>query len=316
MMQISVVMTTYNGEAFINQQLDSIIKQTLLPDEILVCDDYSNDSTWGILESYQIKYPELIHICKNEKNIGFEHNFLNLLKKAEGDIIFLSDQDDVWYSNKIKSMYQMFERNPNILALSTAYDLIDEYNSTYRDIRSVVFNNNKRLKKISWKDFVIHPKYPGMAMAVRKSLLNQVSWIELSKVPAHDWLLNLFASIHDGMYLWDNILTSYRQHKSNVIGSSANKHISDARAMRISTTVSLLKTYELFLEICEKQKYDNNKIELGERLTRICKKRMELIESERLWALIRWDISNYNYLTLRTFLGDVYMGLKIKLEKG
>ncbi len=314
-MKISVVMATYNGEAFLNEQLDSILKQTLMPDEILICDDCSSDNTWSILESYQIRYPELIHIYSNRKNIGYEKNFLNLIKKVSGDITFLSDQDDIWYPYKIERMYQVFEQNANILTLSAAYDLIDEEGEIFHDIRNIKFKNNKKLKKIDWKDFVIHPRYPGMSMAVRQPIVMQLSEIDLVKTPAHDWLLNLIAAMRDGMYLYDNVLTSYRQHKYNSIGSSANRNIASSKEMRISVMKNLLNTYESFLEIAEKQVYDMKKNELAKCLIKVCKKRLKLFEEEKITSLICWDILNYRYLTMRSFFGDLYVGIKIKAEK-
>ena len=102
---ISVVMATYNGERFIVEQMESIRKQSLLPDEVLIFDDGSKDKTVETVEKYicdnQLKSWNII---KNKENKGYSSNFSDAMKAASGDIIFLSDQDDIWIDNKIENM--------------------------------------------------------------------------------------------------------------------------------------------------------------------------------------------------------------------
>ena len=81
-MTLSVVIATYNGEAFIREQLDSVLSQTLQPDEIIVSDDYSIDNTWSILEEYQKQYPTLFKLLKNESNPGPHSNFIYAFQHA------------------------------------------------------------------------------------------------------------------------------------------------------------------------------------------------------------------------------------------
>ncbi len=103
-MILSVALCTFNGELFLKEQLDSIINQNLKVDEIIICDDVSNDTTSIILEEYQFKYPELIKVYFNEKSLGTIKNFEKAISLSMGDLIFLSDQDDVWTVNKTKLM--------------------------------------------------------------------------------------------------------------------------------------------------------------------------------------------------------------------
>lgn len=105
---ISVAMCTYNGAEFIKEQLDSIMEQTLLPDEIVVCDDCSTDKTISIVEETLKIWNGRIKIHKNRKNLGYKMNFQQAISFCHGDIIFLSDQDDVWKSNKIERCMAYF----------------------------------------------------------------------------------------------------------------------------------------------------------------------------------------------------------------
>lgn len=314
-MQISVVVATYNGEKYIRKQLDSIMKQTIMPDEVLISDDCSMDRTWEILQEYEKKYSAVIKVFRNEKNVGYAANFWSLLRLAKGKIIFLSDQDDIWYTSKIEKMSKMINENHNILALSSSYELIDEQDRRYRDIRNVPFKNNQRLKKITWEEFVIHPKYPGMTMAICKSLLDKISLIELKEVPAHDWLLNHYASLYEGMYLWDVILSQYRQHQENVVGSSASNRNVNCKDRRIRTITDMQKLLELLLDIFQKENIDSTKIGYIKHINEVCKNRINLIKEDHYIKLIFCDLKNHSYLTVRSILGDAYTGIKMVIEK-
>ena len=107
---ISVVMATYNGERYVEKQLQSILNQSLMPDEVIIRDDGSNDSTVQIVQEF-IKKHNLSswEIKINEENLGYRKNFANLLSLANGDYIFLSDQDDEWLGDKIEKMSTIFK---------------------------------------------------------------------------------------------------------------------------------------------------------------------------------------------------------------
>ena len=96
---ISVCIATYNGEKYIKQQLLSILKQIKVNDEIIISDDHSTDKTFNIIKSFN---DTRIKFFLNNKGKGYTRNFENALEKAHGDIIFLSDQDDIWIDNKVE----------------------------------------------------------------------------------------------------------------------------------------------------------------------------------------------------------------------
>ena len=117
---ISLVMATYNGEKYLYEQLDSIRCQTMPPDEVIICDDCSKDSTVNMIQKYIDKY-QLKHwnVCENEKNKGYSKNFSDALKLAKGDIIFLADQDDIWMLDKIEKMTDIMTSNESIELLAS-----------------------------------------------------------------------------------------------------------------------------------------------------------------------------------------------------
>ena len=106
MPQISIAMTTYNGEKYLAEQLDSILSQTHTDWELIICDDCSTDSTWQILQEYAQK-DSRIKIYKNEQNLGFKKNFEKAIGLCTGDYIALSDQDDVWFPEHLSLLYSI-----------------------------------------------------------------------------------------------------------------------------------------------------------------------------------------------------------------
>lgn len=122
----SVALCTYNGARYIQEQVESILRQTLPVDEIVICDDGSTDNTLQIVESLQTKTPTNIRIFRNETNLGICANFQKAVNLCNGDIIFLSDQDDIWLPQKTQMITEWFSKNPcKNVVFSDAY-LINE----------------------------------------------------------------------------------------------------------------------------------------------------------------------------------------------
>src|SRR5579872_5327047 len=120
-LKVSVAMCTFNGAKFVEAQLQSIFQQTRVPDEIIVCDDVSTDATVEVLRKVAAKDPVNIQIHQNSRNLGYLENFESAVRRTTGDIIFLSDQDDVWLPEKVATMVEPFLRNPQVvLAYSDA----------------------------------------------------------------------------------------------------------------------------------------------------------------------------------------------------
>lgn len=99
---ISVCIATFNGERYIQEQLESILSQLCEEDEVVISDDNSSDQTLSIVRTIAQTTSTKIRIYKNNSSLGYVANFEKALSKAKGEIIFLSDQDDVWLPNKVQ----------------------------------------------------------------------------------------------------------------------------------------------------------------------------------------------------------------------
>jgi glycosyltransferase involved in cell wall biosynthesis len=125
-MSISVAMCTYNGERHLREQLDSIAAQSRSPDELVICDDGSTDGTRVIISNFRATaaFPVRVHV--NEQNLGSTKNFERAIGLCTGDVIALSDQDDVWLPEKLAVLEGTFDRNPDVGLVFTDAEVVDE----------------------------------------------------------------------------------------------------------------------------------------------------------------------------------------------
>ncbi len=113
-------MATYNAAKYLQEQLDSFLYQSRQPDELMVCDDGSTDGTLEVLETLRRQAPFAVHVYRNETSLGCTKHFERAMSFCAGDIIVLSDQDDVWFFNKIDTMVATLVARQEIMLLITA----------------------------------------------------------------------------------------------------------------------------------------------------------------------------------------------------
>lgn len=224
---ISVAIATYNGQEFIKEQLLSILNQTMPVDEIVICDDQSSDDTVKIIQELLC---DKIYLYQNEKNLGYKLNFKKALSYCKGDYIFLCDQDDIWKPNKVQTMIEIMQNHPEIKALASTYDLIDELgNEKQIDINRKYSNKNmykckvkdNALVKVPFERLVVENSFQGCALCVCKQV-NEKFQRCFSVDFHHDWLINILASEQNGMYFLNVPLFHYRIHSKNTIGLKGN----------------------------------------------------------------------------------------------
>lgn len=218
-MQKSVALCTYNGEKYIREQLDSILKQNVAVTEIVVCDDHSTDQTFSILLQYQLQHPELFKIYQNKENLGYVKNFEKTIMLCSGDLIFLCDQDDYWYENKVEKVEKAFLENKNIRVLCHNINLLgnDIKNKNYWELRN--FSANKTNAEILETTFLSGNIFPGMAMVIdKKAQQNYFPLKKLNRLIIHDFELILQSSRENTFFAFNEILGDYRLHEEQNIG--------------------------------------------------------------------------------------------------
>ncbi len=287
---ISVAMTTYNGEKFVIQQLESIKNQSMNVDEVIICDDQSTDNTCDIISHYIFENGlQNWKLVVNDKRLGYAQNFLKAIKLTKGSLIFLSDQDDIWLENKVESMSKEFESNPTMEYLHTNIALIDQngkrINNNYKYNRKTNYN-------ISFFEFSKRINYCGMSSAFTEEIRNKLALLNDIEIAAHDWLLPALAVIDKGFCISTQIYTLRRFHGNNValqIENSTSKEKS--KAQRILMAEKYIQYYSELIKVFE----DNNYLEVNKEDLNILRKFEETAEKRRC-CLVESNMKQYIYL--------------------
>lgn len=213
-MEVSVAICTYNGEDYLQKQIESILDQSRLPQQIIVCDDGSTDSTPEILRSYQSDHPEIFDIYENDANIGVSMNFNKAISKCTGDLIFLADQDDVWKSEKIKHHYKAHQQNNAEIVFNNSKVVDENLNeiathwSTSPYQYRTVSDPNSAFEELLKYNFL-----KGCEMSFTSKLKNIATPIP-PEVP-HDYFIAIIGSTIGKMSDIKTPLQLYRRHSGN-----------------------------------------------------------------------------------------------------
>jgi len=229
-MTISVALCTYNGSAFLGEQLQSIFDQGRKVDEIIICDDISNDGTIKIIKEFDFKYPGIIKLHINQKNLGSKYNFEKAISLTTGDYILLSDQDDIWIPSKVETIINHFERNKDIQLVFSNGDLIDEYG---KDLNSTLWDKwdfNSTLRE-QWRNngnayndlFTNKNKVTGATVALKEELKKDILPFKLPEGYWHDAWMALHAAKNNGLYFIEESLIKYRIHPGQLVGVGNGK---------------------------------------------------------------------------------------------
>lgn len=211
---VSIALATYNGEAFLAAQLDSLIAQTYPNLEVIIFDDGSADGTIRIIESYLEKFSS-ISFYKNEGPHGIKNNFAHALSFCTGTYIALCDQDDTWLPQKIERM----------VAEIGNYALI-YHNSLFIDETGNSMNRTLTDKLRGYtghdpKAFLLLNGVSGHACMFQKKLVPLA--LPFPRARFHDWWLAFIAAQNGGVKYLDEVLVHYRQHEKSKTDMLAQK---------------------------------------------------------------------------------------------
>src|SRR5690554_4347702 len=212
-MKISIAMATYNGAQYIQEQLQSFVDQTRKPDELIITDDCSSDQTEAIVREFAKTAPFAVEFHRNEKNLGYCGNFNAALMKTSGDLVFLSDQDDVWFTNKIKVMVQHANENPQAMVLMNDAELTDgQLNALGLTKLGQIISGG-----LSSSSFV-----QGCCCLIRREHLKTCLPIP-TEYKSHDrWLVQISEAMNSKCIV-NNTLQYYRRHEENESHFIANR---------------------------------------------------------------------------------------------
>jgi glycosyltransferase involved in cell wall biosynthesis len=217
---------TFNGMKHLPQQLDSIATQTRAVQHIVISDDNSTDGTWEYLENWAKHASIRVTLVRNQPQLGLIANFEQAVSMVEADIVFSSDQDDVWLPNKVELVAAVFERHPDVQLVHTDADLIDgsgrELGTTL--LTELMVSDRERIAVREGKAYEVYFRrnlVTGAAAAFRKNILDLAR--PIPNVLYHDAWLAFMASAVGKVHLLDVPTIQYRVHGSNMVGVEIGK---------------------------------------------------------------------------------------------
>lgn len=239
-MKTAVLMASYNGEKFIQEQLDSIKNQSLKPDYVLIRDDGSTDQTVQTVEKY-IEDNELQgwSIKRNEKNLGWRSNFRALLfdsLELETDYVFFSDQDDTWKLDKNGKQVSIMEENGNIEVLSGDLEIVKLDEDAIIPHFFVFDDKDKEISKYPKRVEYLSGFRQGMTLAIKTTLVKDITayWEPRFDILTHDILFEGLSSLLETGYNFNHIVANHKRHSGNAsggkiisVGDPKEKHVYD-----------------------------------------------------------------------------------------
>ncbi|MDB5988711.1 MAG: glycosyl transferase 2 family protein [Herbaspirillum sp.] len=216
-----VALCTFNGIAYLSDQLESLLAQKRLPDRIVIFDDESDDGTWEFLQEWAHRAPLSVLVHRNSRRMGIVRNFEAAVSALDTELIFLCDQDDIWLPEKIDELARMFESDSDVLLINTDAKLVDQ---DARDLKISLFealrlSEDERNRMHNGDAFSVLCRrnlVTGATVAFRRSLLDLAlpfpdNWL-------HDEWLAITAAAKGKIVLMDGLLIQYRQHGRNAVG--------------------------------------------------------------------------------------------------
>lgn len=230
MKTISIVMATYNGEKYLSEQIDSILSQTYPIYELIIQDDGSTDDTINIARNYARNNP-VVKVFVNEKNLGLNQNFKAATMRATGDFVAISDQDDVWYPQKLeRQMAAIGNRD----VCSTAYEV--DKTPGKLETRNLPYN----VERLLFFSYIC-----GHTMLCRRDFVqNPDNWQDYMW---YDWSLSLHASLGNGLVQVEEPMVLHRYHPNEVSAIIYHKYEAISQHSSMYPFLHGLKEYRKWL---------------------------------------------------------------------
>lgn len=317
---ISVAIAVYNGEKYIEKQLNSIVNQAIQAYEIVITDDSDDNKTYEIIKKYIDKYNNIKWTyIKNEKRLGYCMNFFKAISLTTGDIIYLSDQDDIWDAHKIEKMTDCIQHDTNIKCLCSKYICIDENDKIiskaheYSTSLSYKINTKKnKYFKLDKKEYFKILAFPGMCFAITKQLRNDLTdflkLINTNNIKYHDLIISYLAARTNSFYIYNDVLCKYRMHKDNAIG--VDIYNNKGKQDRVLWLENLIKNQEDILNfekelLLNANNNENANIEILSKIIRFNNLRFKFLNEKKIFKLLYLIYYKDRYLSIKSYLGDI-----------
>ena len=219
-LSVSVALCTYNGERFLPEQLASVARQTRLPDELIVCDDRSSDRTLEVVRKFAAEVSFPVKVTENVNTLGSTANFEQAIRLCTGDLIALSDQDDIWKPNRLERSAQELLSHPEAGLVFSDAELIDEHDRPLGQTlwQRLGFAGGCKQDLLDGRFVVLakHRFITGATVMFRASLRDRV--LPITDGWIHDEWIALVTAAFADLRPIDETLIRYRIHGQQLVG--------------------------------------------------------------------------------------------------
>lgn len=251
---IAILMATYNGEHFLQEQIESILDQSYTDWSLFIHDDGSSDGTNAIIDDYVAHYPEKIFRVSGVSCGCARDNFFFLMREVEADFYMFCDQDDVWMPEKVRKTYismQDIDCGSNPALVFTELSVVDENRTVIAESMSDYQNLNCR--DLSLNRLLIQNAVTGCTMMVNRALRDMMlKYNHIENIKMHDWWAGIIAAAFGEILFIDEPTIWYRQHADNSVGAQNDNslnyqldRVKNKESMRYSLELTRLQAREL-----------------------------------------------------------------------
>lgn len=295
-------MTTYNGAKYIYQQLESILCQTLQPDEVLLFDDGSTDGSQQIAEHF-ISENNLREkgwkLIQNKKNLGWRANFMQGFQKANGDFIFPCDQDDIWDETKIEEMTETMISHSEIDVLCCNIEPFSDSGEKIYIAKFNIENYGKNiLEKVSFGKMWMNPMRQGCAMCFRKNIIGQLNAVWFDEC-AHDLALWSLGMATDSLYIYNKPLVKFRRHEGN--NTPSNEKTQERKLQILTLYINLANS---IIDNCTETTININKKKMR-KMIKFYEYRRKMIETNNIFMIFKLLFNLKLYPQKKAIIGDI-----------
>lgn len=217
---VQILVATYNGEKYVEEQIMSLLNQTYQNIQILIRDDNSSDDTKIILKNLSDKYSEKIVLIDDDCICGSaQSNFMRLMRYATSEYIMFCDQDDYWFPEKVQSMLKIMKqqekKDKGPILIYSDYQVTDENLNPIRENKK---SNQIYKAKLDINHLLVQNYITGCTIMVNKELYEHTQEYK-KEILMHDWWLAIYAATFGKIKHYPRVLMYYRQHGNNCVGA-------------------------------------------------------------------------------------------------
>jgi glycosyltransferase involved in cell wall biosynthesis len=238
-MKISICISTYNGQLFFDEQINSILNQTYKDFEIIIRDDGSSDDRFiEQLKEYEKQYNNVkVYL---EPNIGVAQSFFELFKKVplSSDFVVLADQDDFWYPTRLENTMKFIEKQKiySPLLCFCSFEYVDDTLNFISD--SPIY------KHIGFNNALVQNLAAGCTICINNAALKILLLYTPEKSVIHDWWIYLVVSATGKVIQEPNISIKYRQHRFNILGGTTSAIEKNKKRLKRKLNLIIYKVYD------------------------------------------------------------------------